>query len=101
MNWVNIGSGNGLSPFPLQANTWSNVGLLLIGPLENFQWNFIRKSNIFIKENAIDNLVCQTDGHFFQGRWVKLISILCTLIIQHYNAPTTPTSADDTASHMT
>ena len=36
MNWVNIGSGNGLSHFPLQANTWSNFGLLLIGPLEIF-----------------------------------------------------------------
>ena len=32
MNWVIIGSGNGLSPVRRQAITWTNADLLLIGP---------------------------------------------------------------------
>ena len=32
-NWVNIGSGNGLSPDRHQAITWTNADLLSIGPL--------------------------------------------------------------------
>ena len=31
MNWVRIGSGNGLSPVRRQAITWTNAGLLPIG----------------------------------------------------------------------
>ena len=31
-----IGSDNGLSPGRHQAITWTNVGILLIGPLANF-----------------------------------------------------------------
>ena len=33
MNWVTIGSGNGLSPARCQAFIWTNADLLLIGPL--------------------------------------------------------------------
>ena len=33
MNWVNIGSGNGLSPVRRQAITWTNADLLPIRPL--------------------------------------------------------------------
>ena len=33
VNWVSIGSGNGLSPVQCQAITWTNAGLLLIGLL--------------------------------------------------------------------
>ena len=33
LNWVIIGSDNGLSPVRRQAITWTNVGILLIGPL--------------------------------------------------------------------
>ena len=32
MDWVNIGSDNGFSPFH-QAIIWTNAGILLIGPL--------------------------------------------------------------------
>ena len=32
-NWVNIGSGNGLSPGRRQAITWANDDLLSVGPL--------------------------------------------------------------------
>ena len=34
MNWVIIGSGNGLLPIQCQAIIWTNTGLLLTGPLE-------------------------------------------------------------------
>ena len=34
MNWVNIDSGNDLSPVPRQAITWTNDALLSIEPLE-------------------------------------------------------------------
>ena len=33
VNWVSIDSGNGLLPFWQQAITWTNAGLLSIGPL--------------------------------------------------------------------
>ena len=33
VNWVSIGSGNGLSPVRRQAITWTNGDLLSIGPL--------------------------------------------------------------------
>ena len=33
LNWVSIGSGNGLSPVQRQAITWTNAGLLSTGPL--------------------------------------------------------------------
>ena len=33
MNWVNIGSDNGLTPIRCQAIIWTNAGLLSIGPL--------------------------------------------------------------------
>ena len=33
MNWVNIGSGNGLSPDRRQAIIWTSAGRLLIDPL--------------------------------------------------------------------
>ena len=34
VNWAIIGLDNGLPPIQRQAITWTNVGLLLIGPLE-------------------------------------------------------------------
>ena len=33
LNWVNIGSDNGLAPDRRQAIIWTNAGILLIGPL--------------------------------------------------------------------
>ena len=51
-----IGSDNDLSPGRRQAITWTNAGLFLIGPLgTNFNWN----SDIFIQENAFENVVCE------------------------------------------
>ena len=42
MNWVSIGSGNGLAPKRRQAITWTNADLLSIGPLgTNFSENWV------------------------------------------------------------
>ena len=54
MNWIGIGSDNGLSPIRRQAIIWTNAGLLSIAPF----------SEILIKtqdtpENASQNIVCE------------------------------------------
>ena len=50
-----IGSDNGLSR---QAIIWTNAGILLIGPLRtNFREIYVWNSNIFIQENALENVV--------------------------------------------
>ena len=62
MNWVNIGSGNGLLPARHQAITWINAGLLSMGLLGT---NF--SEILIIQENAIKNVIFQSGGHFVQG----------------------------------
>ena len=52
-NLTIIGSYNGLSPDWHQAITWTNTGILSIGPL-GLNFSEIKKSYIFIKENAIE-----------------------------------------------
>ena len=42
-----------------------------LGSWEQFQWNFNQNSVIFIQVNLLENVVCQNDGHFVRGRWVK------------------------------
>ena len=55
---MNIGSDNGLSAGRRQAITWTNVGILLIGPLgTNFSEMLIENSYIFIQENPFENVV--------------------------------------------
>ena len=56
-----IGSDNGLLPGQHQAIIWSNVGILLIGPLgTNFsEFNFNNDSNILIQENAFESAICK------------------------------------------
>ena len=36
VNWVSIGSDNGLAPVRRQAITWTNADLLSIGPLGTY-----------------------------------------------------------------
>ena len=64
MNWVNISSGNGLSPLQRQAITWTNADLLLVGPLET---NF---SEIWIKIHVFSFIKIHTfedGGQFVRG----------------------------------
>ena len=56
MNCVSIDAGNGLSPVRLQAITGTNADLLLTEPLETNFSEINQISNIFIKENAFENI---------------------------------------------
>ena len=67
LDWVSIGSVNGLSPVRHIAITWTNADLLSIGSLgTTFSENWI-EIPIFIQENAIENVVTQKGGYFVQG----------------------------------
>ena len=62
-----IGSDNGLLPSRRQTIIWTNAGILLIGPLgTNFGEIWI-EINIFIQENAFENVVCETAAIFCLG----------------------------------
>ena len=74
MNWISIGSGNGLSPLRCQAITWTNAGLLSIGLLGTNFSEKNRNSVIFIQENTFEIIVCQYGGHFVQGE-IPLVSL--------------------------
>ena len=69
MIWAIIGSGNGLSsPVRRQTITWTNAGLLLIGPLvTTFSVIWIGICSLSFKQNAFENVVCQNGGYFVQG----------------------------------
>ena len=66
MNWVNIGSGNVFFSVRHQAITWTNAGLLSIGPLGTNLSEILIEINIFSLQMSIAN-VCQIDRHFVQG----------------------------------
>ena len=59
MNQVSIGSDNGLPPIRRQAIISTNAGLLSIEPQEQLQWNYNQNTEIFIEENAFENIVCE------------------------------------------
>ena len=67
MNWVIIGSDNGLLPVRHQGIAWSNAGLLSNGLMGTY-FSEIWIGILFIQENAIENNVCQNGGHFVQGK---------------------------------
>ena len=62
LNWVIIGSGNGLLPIRHQAITYTNAALLSIGLFFSENW-----TKFFIWENAFENVVCQNGDQFVQG----------------------------------
>ena len=69
MNWVSIGSDNGLSPGRRQAIIWTIAGILLIVPLEiNVSEILIKISTFSFQENAFANIVCEISS---RGRWVN------------------------------
>ena len=68
VNWVSVGSDNGLSLVRRQAITWTNAGSLSIEPLgTNFSEIRIEKKQLFMHENVFENVVCKFGGHFVQG----------------------------------
>ena len=71
-NFTIIGWDNGLPPGRRQAIIWTNAGIWSIGPLgTNFNVILIENLNVFIQENALENVVCKMAVILFRGRWVK------------------------------
>ena len=67
-----MASGNVLSPARYQAITWTNDDLLWIGPLAtNFSEKRIETQNLFIHENAFENVVCEVVAILYKKKWVN------------------------------
>ena len=65
-----IGSDNDLSPGRRQADQCWNIINWTLG--NKLQWNFNRNSNIFIYENALENVVCEMASILPRPQCVKL-----------------------------
>ena len=80
MNWVSIGSGNGLPSVRHQAITWINAGLLLIALLgTNFKEIRVTILSFSFKKMHLKLLSAKMGAILFRWRWVKLWH--CTVII--------------------
>ena len=79
-----IGLDNGLSPGWRQAIIWTNVGILSIGTLgTNFNDNYWN-SNIFIQENALENIVCNMASILSRLQCVNSLLPDGVLLPSHY-----------------
>ena len=54
-----IGSDNGLSPGRRQAIIWTNAEIVKWTLRNKLQSNFIWNSKVFIKDNVLENVVCE------------------------------------------
>ena len=72
MNWVNIGSGNGLSPVQQHTITSTNVDLLSIGSLGT-SLKFELKYKTFIHENIFENVICKMVAILSRGEVLKVL----------------------------
>ena len=68
VNWVSIGSDNGLWSIRHQAIIWTNAGLLSIGTIFS---EISVKIQIFHSQNAFENIVFETAPIWSMRRWVK------------------------------
>ena len=72
LNWVIIGSDNGLSPVQRQAMIWTNAGILLIGPLgTNFSEILIGIQTFSFKKLHLKNVVCKVTSILSRPQCVK------------------------------
>ena len=67
---IMIGSDNGLAPGRHQPIIWTNAGMLLRNKLH---WNFNRNSNIFIQENALEDVVYEMASNLSWPQCVKSV----------------------------
>ena len=74
-----IGSDNSFSPGRRQAIIWTNAGILLIEPLGTNLRNFNRNWNIFIQENAFENIVCEMASILSRPQCGPLLLLLCCI----------------------
>ena len=72
MNWVSIGSSNGLSPFRRQAITRTNADFLSIGLEEQISVKFELRYTTFLSlKNTFENVVYKLAAILCRGRGVK------------------------------
>ena len=71
VNRVSIGSGKGLAPNMQQLSHYPNQCWFIVnGTVRNkFQWKLNRNSNIFVNENALENVICEKVGILSKRRW--------------------------------
>ena len=50
------------------------LGYCQLNPLNKIQWIFNRNTNLFIHENASQNIVCQKAAILSRGRWVNSLA---------------------------
>ena len=75
VNWVSIGSGNGLLPVRCRDITWSNTGILSIGLLgTNFSENRIGILPFSFKKMHLKLSSAKVTAILSRGRWVKIHS---------------------------
>ena len=67
MNWVSIGSDNGLSPVRCQAITWTNADLWPIGPLDT-NLSEIRFKILTFSQNAFQNVIVEMSAILARAR---------------------------------
>ena len=71
LNWVSIGSGNGLSPARRQAIAWTNAHLLSIGPLgTNFSEILIKIWNFSFTKMHLKTSSAKRWLFFFHGHYI-------------------------------
>ena len=71
VNWVNIGSGNGLLPVLYQAITWNNTDLSIGTSRNKLQWILNQNTKLFIQENAYEYVIYEMLAILSKGRWVN------------------------------
>ena len=71
MNWVSIGSDNGLSPNRCEAIFWNSVRILLIEPSGTNFNEFGSKDIFFHSRKCIWKCRLGDGGHFVQEGWVN------------------------------
>ena len=77
LNWVIIGSGNGLAPSHY-LNQWF---LIVNWILRNkSQWNLNQNTKIFIEENPFENVVCKMAAILFRPQCVSNVTQLYNYI---------------------
>ena len=83
--WISIGSDNGLLPGWHPAIISTNADIYLIW-LQVTYLNEISFEiwNIFIQENAFENVICKMSAILSQGRWVNMtLSMSHSIILVH------------------
>ena len=67
VNWVSIGSDNGLSPGRRQAIIWTNADILSIRPQGTYFNEILFEIQIFSFKKMHLNTLSANGGHFVQG----------------------------------